>query len=108
MLLRLLCLCVLGVSGCFGPLLPAKSIDDFHERRQLLQDDDAEAHYRLAQWCRANGYMPQYRELLEQTIAINPEHPEARRQLRYRKIGGAWYTGDELQRKLGNVLHEGK
>ena len=42
------------------------------------------------------------------TIAIDPDHAEARRQLRYQKVDGQWYTGATLQEKLGKALHNGK
>ena len=80
----------------------------YQDRLAQLDATNADDHFNLAIWCKSQDLMTEYRELLAQTIAIDPDHAAARRLLRYRQVDGAWYKGAELQRKLGNVLHEGR
>jgi hypothetical protein len=68
---------------------------------------DAAGWYRQALWAREQR-IPRVREALLRVIEIEPDHPAARRELGYEKVGGKWVTGDEAKRSKGFVLCAGK
>lgn len=61
-----------------------------YQARCRRTKDTAEAHYRLAQWCRKNGLRPEEREQLQRVIELDPDHAAARQALGYVAENGAW------------------
>ncbi|MBI3272227.1 MAG: CAP domain-containing protein [Planctomycetes bacterium] len=72
-------------------------------RRARLAPGDADGRVRLASWCRERGLENAGRELLEQALALSPEHAEARRALGYVRVGASWKTRDEANLAAGLV-----
>ena len=71
-------------------------------------EDSVAAHWKLAQWCRANGLIQQRSWHLERILALDPNHVAARRGLGYGQLNGQWVLPDDLQRQRGFVQHEGR
>jgi len=67
-------------------------------RRAALRADDADGHFRLAQFCKAHGLWLKYRQELEQTLRADPNHKAAHLALGHRLVGGQWLSGAELLR----------
>lgn len=80
--------------------------EEFSRRSKEL-GDDAAGWYRLALWARSQK-LPRVREALETVLKLDPDHRATRRMLGYERIGGAWVTGAEAQRRKGFVLCGGK
>ncbi len=77
-------------------------------RLAALAADDANAAYRLALDLEAAGFADLARRAYEKVVAVEPDHPAARRALGQEKVDGRWLTGDDLQRAKGFVRHQGR
>lgn len=78
------------------------------ETLSRLAPDDVTGRYELAQWLREEGAETLARRLLEQVIALDPDHAEARRALGYQLYDGRWLTPEELHALRGEVLFRGE
>jgi len=78
------------------------SLEEFHQKKLAeLKEDDAEAHFELALWCKRYGLYKEYEALLEKTLKINPEHTQAKRVLReYKKSLGIPTISKEAEERL--------
>jgi len=73
-----------------------------------LDDDDSVGHYVLGMWCNKNGLTrPAEAEFLK-TIAANPDHAQARKELGHVMHAGKWMTYDESMQAKGFVKADGK
>ena len=70
--------------------------------------DTAEAHWKLAEWCRERKLREQSLRHLERLVELDPNHEQARAILGFRKNDGQWMTRDEVMESRGMVLYEGK
>ena len=70
----------------------ARSVfDAFDDYRKTLADGDVAGRYRLASWClETGGLRPEVNELLEEVVALDPNHAQARRLLGYVAVNGTW------------------
>ncbi len=84
------------------------TLEQYRKRRDRLDQEDPEAHFRLGRWAETNGLHRQARTEFRHTIALDPDHEEARRALGYRKYEGEWMTGEEIKREKGFVKYEGE
>ncbi|NQT19098.1 MAG: HEAT repeat domain-containing protein [Planctomycetes bacterium] len=73
-----------------------------------LEDDDSVGHYFLGVWCQKAGLAKQAEAEFLQTIAINPNHEDARKELGHEMHGGKWLTKDDALRAKGFVKYKGK
>lgn len=64
--------------------------DTYKDKAAALADDDAEAHYKLAMWCKENRLTREKLRELKKVIEIDPDHAKARAALKYLKIDGKW------------------
>lgn len=85
------------------------------EYRQLAAaaaaQGDADAHYELARWCKAQRSLPleeQYRFHLSRAVELDPNHSRARAALGYVEHEGSWIKIAELQRSRGLVSVKGR
>jgi len=69
----------------------AQTTEAYQERRQQTSFREPEELYLLAKWCEANKLTRKKIWHLRQTIALNPNHEEARKMLGYEKHGDRWY-----------------
>lgn len=79
-----------------------------YQARRAAAADQADAHWELARWCKANVLLPQYDRQVRHVIRLDPQHPTARASLGYTEVDGKWILHDELQRSHGLVHHQGK
>lgn len=92
--------------------IPANQIH-FHVRRSAVEEeyetrlaqlpDTAEAHWNLANWCKANKLREQRKWQLTEVLLRAPNHALARRALKYTQVGVQWSTRDQAMRKQGYV-----
>jgi len=80
--------------------------EQFKRRCASLAPDDAEEHYRLAQWCKQNGLKEEAEKMLRKTIEIDPDHEKARKELGQTKINGKWVSEEEMK-SMGYVRYKG-
>lgn len=70
--------------------------------------NDAEAHWKMAEWCRKHDGMERQRDFhMQRVIELDPEHDGARRGLGYTQMEGKWVKPDEHMEALGYVRHNG-
>ena len=97
------------------------TLDAAQVRRTIRQDaekryqqivsrcpDTVEGHWKLAEWCRKNGLKKQRRYHLQRIIQLEPDHVDARHALGYSQVRGQWVTREEILRRRGYNLHEGR
>jgi len=72
-----------------------------------LAADDVAGRYRLAVASEAQGLADLAAHLYASILAVEPEHPAARRALGFEKAGDRWLTTTEARRARGLVLYEG-
>ncbi|HUW58585.1 MAG TPA: tetratricopeptide repeat protein [Planctomycetota bacterium] len=75
----------------------------YKEKAAELADDDAEAHYKLALWCKENRLGKERVAELNKVIEIDKDHVKARAALNYVQIDGKW-----VKAKRGMVYVNGK
>ena len=66
------------------------AVEVYKEKTAALAEDDADGHLQLAQWCREQGLTEEARAELLSTVAIDPEHTQARALLGHVKVGDTW------------------
>lgn len=76
--------------------------------RSALGKDDATGHFRLALALDAEGHPDLAKREYEAVLAVEPEHPAARRALGYERVGDRWSTVAEVRRQSGLVLYQGR
>ena len=81
---------------------------DFLKAHAQVDPKDARAQYRMALEATELGLEDIARAAYARVIAVESDHPAARRALGYERHGDAWVTADEARRKKGLVLYRGK
>ncbi|MBI4834136.1 MAG: hypothetical protein HY811_04885 [Planctomycetes bacterium] len=90
-------------------IVPQKTIPEMYaEKLKDIAEDDAVGHYKLALWCKKQGWKSKMQEELEFVITINPDHEGARRALGFKKLDGEWVTEDEYMIAKGFIKQDGK
>lgn len=82
-------------------------VEDYETRAQRTPDT-VDAHWELAEWCKARGLKEQREEQLQLLLDIHPDHAEARRILGHIRHNGEWLTRDEWMTARGYVKHGGR
>lgn len=67
-----------------------KALKTYSKKREILKEDDASAWLRLGNWCRKNKLDKEAKEAFEKTVELDPENPDARRNLGQVKEKGQW------------------
>ena len=70
--------------------------------------DTVEGQWRLAEWCRVNGLKNRRRQHLRRVVELEPDHVDARHGLGYSQVRGHWVTREEIQRRRGYILQDGR
>ena len=83
-------------------------LDEYDERRHLLDDDDYDGWLSLAQWASDKAMATQARQAYEKVLSINPDDPEANSALGRVEVDGRWMSEDDAQRARGLVEFEGR
>lgn len=76
-------------------------------RRKKGDPKDAEGHYQLGLWAKANGLAADAIILFQEAIAQKPDHEFARRALGYQSFQGKWMTAIEVKVAMGLIEFEG-
>lgn len=85
-------------------------VEEYELRAEKL-DDTLEAHWQMAEWCRAQQLIEQRRLHLERVLDFDPDHRQAHYGLGHTRKNGQWLTRDEYEqqkRDSGLVKHGGK
>ncbi|MCK6474779.1 MAG: hypothetical protein L6R28_23920 [Planctomycetes bacterium] len=94
------------------------ALDEFHEKAEALEaraaaeklDGPARAElwFELAAWALEQDLPRSRLDALQQTIAADSDHAQAREALGYVRHDGRWVTGAERHRAMGLVQYEGQ
>lgn len=96
-------------AGQVARIEPATSLEErVAAFRARLDPADAEGLYQLAMWVQEQGAATLARRLLEEVLALDPEHEAARRALGHRRYQDRWVSEDELHALLGEVRFRGR
>jgi len=86
-------------------IVPGRSLLQEYEERALSLSScpEADSTFRLALWARSHGLTRHVTELLRRTVALDPEHLQARTMLGEVWYQGKWRKGLDLKKTLGWV-----
>jgi len=84
------------------------SVRSEYQSRVTKLDGRETSLFNLALWCQQNGLEAEAVTHLEALIALNPNHPRARKLLGYEKVKSDWLRGQELYRAKGYVEYRGR
>jgi len=85
-------------------------VEEYELRAEKLEDT-LDAHWKMAEWCRAQQLIEQRRLHLERVLDFDPDHRQAHYGLGHTQKNGKWLTRDEYEqqkRDSGLVRHGGK
>jgi len=72
------------------------AVDQFRDRWEAVDKDDALALMDLADWCLENRLSRESRKVYRRVIQVEPENETARRALGFVLVDGTWITKQEL------------
>jgi len=93
---------IAGIERKISPL------EIYEEEAARLDDDDSVGHYVLGMWCKKKGLTRQAEAEFLKTIAANPDHAEARKELGHVMHAGKWMPRDEAMKAKGFVKVDGE
>lgn len=73
-----------------------------------LPPSDTASRFDLALWTRDQGAHTLSRQILEEILVLDPNHPGARRVLGFRLHEGRWVTEEEYHAARGEILYDGQ
>jgi len=79
--------------------------EQYAERAAAVDRTDPAALMALADWCGRQGLNARERDLLRAVIALDGDHPQARRRLGYERVGTAWLPREQAMRARGLVRY---
>jgi hypothetical protein len=88
----------------FVPLTKAEAD---YERFLAKMPASAEGNWTMAEWCQKNGLAALREVHLNEVLAHDPEHKEARLALGYTSLDGKWVKTDDWNRQQGYVYYRG-
>jgi hypothetical protein len=56
-------------------------LEEYKEKLAEIDESDADALYKLAQWCQKHGLKDEYEAEFRATLKLKPDHPEAKNEL---------------------------
>lgn len=87
----------------------AKSPQQRHYEAILPQmPPDVEGNWKMAEWCASNDLPVQREHHLQQILALDPGHVDARHALGYILRRGEWIIPEQWNKNQGMIRHEGK
>lgn len=66
-----------------------------------------EGQWALAEWCKEMGLVSERKRHLQEVLALDSDHAEARKALGYQRLGSRWVTQEEYLQSQGYVRHNG-
>lgn len=85
-----------------------KDVEREYEKILPTMPDSADAHIKMADWCRVAGLRNQREHHLQQVLRLDSEHEDARRALGYVMLDGKWQKNDDYQQSLGYQRYQGQ
>jgi hypothetical protein len=79
-----------------------------YQKLARTSPDTADAHWKLAEWCREHKLRDERRQHIDRVIELNPNHAEARAALGFQQKNGQWMNRDDVMASRGLVLFDGK
>lgn len=89
-------------------IVPLTEAQEEYHRRSLTVADTADAHWQLADWCRQQKLVIEYRDELNKVLELDPNHERAHLALGHKKHGGGWSSRDEVMAARGMLWYGGK
>ncbi len=83
------------------------TVEEYETRAREIPHT-VEAHWELAQWCKAKRLNSQRQEQLRKILELDPNHAESRKALGHVQHEGQWMTRDEMMAARGYVKFKGK
>ena len=84
----------------------------YADKLRGIDAENADAHYRLAMWCRRNGLPKQGSLHLDRTLELDPDHERARGTLGHVNFKGVWLTAaaavDASMAERGFLRYQGR
>lgn len=99
---------VLLDAGQIRETIPQNLKLDEYERLASKAADTVEAQWKVAEWCRENSLKQQRRAHLRRIIHLDPDHAGARYGLGYSQVKGQWVTREEIQKRRGYEMYDGR
>ena len=87
---------------------PQTELQQEYDRVRWQYEDTIDDQWKLAEWCRENKLFKERKQHLEQVVALDPNHEEARHGLGYSQVGGKWVTEREHMEAQGYVRYGGR
>ncbi len=78
------------------------------ETLKALPPSDTASRFDLAQWTRDQGAHTLSRQILEEILALDPNHAGARQALGFRLYEGRWVTEEAFRTARGEILYDGQ
>ncbi|MGD9632101.1 MAG: HEAT repeat domain-containing protein [Pirellulales bacterium] len=89
-------------------IVPLTEAQEEYQRRARVVADTADAHWQLADWCRQQKLVLEYRDELARVLELDPNHERAHLALGHKKHGGGWSSRDEVMAARGLIWYDGK
>jgi hypothetical protein len=87
-----------------GPSIEAEAL----RKLEATSPTDVDARAAIASELESNGAATLARRIYGDVLAIDPDHPVARRALGYVRCDGEWLIEDDCRRQRGQVLYQGR
>ncbi len=89
-------------------VVPQTEQQDEYYQRSLAVADTPDAHWQLADWCRQNKLVLEYRDELAKILELDPNHERAHLALGHKKGNNGWQSRDDVMAARGLVWYDGK
>jgi hypothetical protein len=89
-------------------IVPLTEDQEEYHRRSLVVADTADAHWQLADWCRQQKLVIEYRDELAKILELDPNHERAHLALGHKKHSGGWSSREEVMAARGLIWYGGK
>ena len=77
----------------------ADAAADFPKYFAALMKNDADGFAALGAWAKGRGLGTEAKQAFEKAVAIQPDHEAAKIGLGYQRVGGTWFTPEEVERR---------
>lgn len=90
-------------------IVPGRTVlDDYSERAESVEADDADALVALGDWCAEQKLDGRAKQHWQAALRVDGDHADARKRLGFLRHDGRWVTQNEYRRLRGFVLVEGE
>src|SRR5690606_35805913 len=89
-------------------IVPLTEAQEEYHRRVRVVPDTADAHWQLADWCRQQKLVIEYREELNKVLELDPNHERAHLALGHKKHADGWSSREDVMASRGLIWYGGK